>query len=428
MPSSHIPIHDADFPNALNRDCHCVSLDAAALGNEIKTYLGQAGYYDALAVSHPHLFSSMAVFISRTDVERMRAIIDAVEQVVAVDGYRQRALAVTDSIARFDPVSPGAFMGYDFHLGAQGPKLIEINTNAGGALLNVVLARATRACCTDADHMAIGTPDTATLDDVFVDMLHREWQAQRGAAPLKTVAIVDDDPASQYLYPEFLLFEALFKRRGLEAVIADPTALTWRDGRLFLGDRPIDLVYNRLTDFSLSEPRHAALRAAYLHRAVALTPHPRAHALYADKRNLVSLSDQEFLTSLGVPEETVSTLRQGVPHALIVTPENADVFWNERRRWFFKPFGGFGGRAAYRGDKLTKRVFEEIARGGYIAQERVEPAERVQSHSDLPPFKFDLRCYVYQNEVQLLAARLYQGQTTNFRTPGGGFAPVIYPK
>jgi hypothetical protein len=27
--------------------------------------------------------------------------------------------------------------------------------------------------------------------------------------------------------------------------------------------------------------------------------------------------------------------------------------------------------------------------------------------------------------VLLLAARLYQGQTTNFRTPGGGFAPVV---
>ena len=25
----------------------------------------------------------------------------------------------------------------------------------------------------------------------------------------------------------------------------------------------------------------------------------------------------------------------------------------------------------------------------------------------------------------LVAARLYQGQTTNFRTPGGGFSPVL---
>ena len=36
------------------------------------------------------------------------------------------------------------------------------------------------------------------------------------------------------------------------------------------------------------------------------------------------------------------------------------------------------------------------------------------------------RNYVYAGRVQLLAGRLYQGQTTNFRTAGGGFAPVFY--
>lgn len=38
-------------------------------------------------------------------------------------------------------------MGYDFHLGEDGPRLIEVNTNAGGAFLNALLARAQRACC-----------------------------------------------------------------------------------------------------------------------------------------------------------------------------------------------------------------------------------------------------------------------------------------
>ena len=38
--------------------------------------------------------------------------------------------------------------------------------------------------------------------------------------------------------------------------------------------------------------------------------------------------------------------------------------------------------------------------------------------------KFDLRAYAYDGAVQWVAARMYQGQTTNFRTPGGGFAPV----
>lgn len=41
------------------------------------------------------------------------------------------------------------------------------------------------------------------------------------------------------------------------------------------------------------------------------------------------------------------------------------------------------------------------------------------------PLKLDLRVYVYDGQAQLLAARLYHGQTTDFRTPGGGFAPVF---
>ena len=41
--------------------------------------------------------------------------------------------------------------------------------------------------------------------------------------------------------------------------------------------------------------------------------------------------------------------------------------------------------------------------------------------------KLDVRCYAYDGRVLMLAARLYQGQTTNFRTPGGGFATVFCP-
>ena len=40
-------------------------------------------------------------------------------------------------------------------------------------------------------------------------------------------------------------------------------------------------------------------------------------------------------------------------------------------------------------------------------------------------FKMDVRLYTYDAQVLLVAARLYQGQTTNFRTLGGGFASVF---
>jgi hypothetical protein len=43
-----------------------------------------------------------------------------------------------------------------------------------------------------------------------------------------------------------------------------------------------DLFYNRLTDFSLDEPAHAALRTAYLSDDVVVTPNRLAAARAAD--------------------------------------------------------------------------------------------------------------------------------------------------
>lgn len=84
----------------------------------------------------------------------------------------------------------------------------------------------------------------------------------------------------------------------------------------------------------------------------------------------------------------------------------------------------FGSKASYRGDKLTRRVWDEIAGGIYVAQQIVAPSEcHIASQSG--PLKLNIRCYAYRGEVLLYAARMYQGQTTNFRTPGGGFAPVL---
>ena len=48
---------------------------------------------------------------------------------------------------------------------------------------------------------------------------------------------------------------------------------------------------------------------------------------------------------------------------------------------------------------------------------------RVQGVAE--PRKLDVRLYAYEGQTLLAAARLYQGQTTIFRTPGGGFAPVF---
>jgi len=107
-----------------------------------------------------------------------------------------------------------------------------------------------------------------------------------------------------------------------------------------------------------------------------------------------------------------------------MTAGNRDALWEKRRQLFFKPAAGYGSKATYRGDKLTKRVWEEIAKGTYVAQALIMPSER--HVADTPTaLKADVRNYAYAGVVKLVAARLYQGQTTNFRTPGGGFSPVF---
>ena len=127
-----------------------------------------------------------------------------------------------------------------------------------------------------------------------------------------------------------------------------------------------------------------------------------------------------------MPAEARAILLAGVPRTESVTPERAEALWAERRKLFFKPAAGYGSKAAYRGDKLTRRVWREILRGDYVAQPLVAPSERrLEVDSAETDLKLDVRAYVYGGVIQLLAARLYEGQTTNFRTSGGGFAPVF---
>lgn len=423
--TSHYSIELAD---RLNAGCQCVSLDRAGLGAELERV--SPGFHDEVMAGRPHLFSDSMVFVSAEHVQRMARLVAAVERVVALPAYRDHVLAWAPASARHRMAAPGVFLGYDFHLGQSGPQLIEINTNAGGGLLNALLARAQKACCEDVEALLPGDLSGDTAEHLFLDMFRAEWRAfaaQTGnSGALSHIAIVDEAPQTQYLYPEFVLFRRLFEHAGISAVICDPQELAFRDGALWHGGLRIDLVYNRLTDFALDAPANAALRAAWLGDAALITPHPQAHALYADKRNLVALSDDALLAGWGVDAATRTTLANKIPRTELVLPANADDLWARRKQLFFKPAAGYGSKAAYRGDKITKRVFDEVLAGNYIAQALVPPSSRTLKVGEAPvELKLDLRNYVYAGHVQLVTARLWQGQTTNFRTPGGGFAPVL---
>jgi len=408
----------------LNRECFCITLDreslAAALGREA----GDPDFYSAAIATRPNLFSNTPVFLPELDLAAMTRVVRAVEAATRLPGYREAALSWAPEIARLDFGPRGVFMGYDFHLTDDGPKLIEVNTNAGGAFLNALLGEAQRACCMEVE-VALRRSQAGAFETAVLRMFETEWKLQRGAGRPGRVAIVDDLPEEQYLYPEFILANRFFQRHGIDALIADAAQLRYENRRLLFGDRPIDLVYNRLVDFSFGDAAHAALRAAYMEGAAVVTPNPRTHALFADKRNMALLSDPAALRRWGLPPAMIADLA-GVPRTVLVSGADAQELWAARKRLFFKPAAGHAGKAVYRGDKVTRSVWSEILRGDYVAQDLVAPGERMIERDGTPrPCKVDVRLYTYDGEVLLTAARLYQGQTTNFRTPGGGFAPVF---
>ena len=410
----------------LNADCTCITLDVEKLCRALEDVVADPSFCQEMAKTHPHLLSAQPLYLSQPHADSMQELITAIEIVAAHPSYQSAVLAYAPDIARFQPGAVGIFMGYDFHLGPDGPKLIEINTNAGGALINAYLLQAQRTCCAE---MGIAEPAQAEIDallDTFIASFQSEWRKQGRSAPLQSIAIVDATPNEQYLYPEFVLFQHLFERHGIAAVIAAPEQLEFRAGGLWFNGQRIDLVYNRLTDFDLSTQDTRALRRAYLNGEVVVTPNPRAHALYANKRNLTLLSDEDKLRDWGLPRSVIATLLGGIPRTERVVNVDPNELWGRRGKLFFKPCSGYGGKAAYRGDKVTRKVWADILSGDYIAQEIVPPSARtIAVAGAVQSMKADLRNYTYDGKVLLRAARLYQGQTTNFRSPGGGFAPVF---
>ncbi len=401
----------------LNSRCDCAVLDARSVLDALAARTPASGGFGQGI--HESLFSPYALFVDRASLDAMDEVASAVFRVARNTRYIEHALRSAAGSARHDPGSVGGVLGLDFHLTVDGPRLIEINTNPGGLLLNAMALDAVRSCAP-----SIWTTWTtgAEAQKAAVSAWLLDLELQLGRMPAR-LAIVDVAPEEQFLYREFELYATAFQEQGLDCVIHAPGDLALDASGLHDALGPIEAVYNRLTDFSLQHPANAALAQAYLLGKVALSPHPRAHALFADKRNLVVLGDSRLLVEWGMDATASRVLAQAIPRTTLLEPANRDALWARRNQLFFKPAGGYGSRGSYRGDKLTRRVWDEMQAEPYVAQALTPPGVRILH--DEQAFKADVRCFASELGVLLFAARLYQGQTTNMRTPGGGFATVL---
>lgn len=410
----------------LNDACQCIWVDRSKLAARVKDQIGATGI--ALPES---MVSGSVVFADQGHVAAMDRTIALITRAIRSPAFAARIAESAPAIARGPQPASGGVLGFDFHLGQTEPQLIEINTNPGGLLVSLETARAATVLCDCfAEPLSVMSAADVPLDEVatrVVEVFSAEFEHARPDRPLRVIAIVDDAPDEQYLLPEFMLYRRIFEQAGYRVLIADATRLTVSGDALTLGDDAIDLVYNRCTDFYFEDDRHTALREAYERNLAVITPHPAAHASWADKRILAWLRDAELLHRAGLSTEEIGHLRTTIPLTEIVETARAVELWSRRKELFFKPVGGFGGKAAYRGDKLTRKTFEHILANSYVAQAIAPTSSRRVPVPDgaEPDLRVDVRNFVVEGETLLRAARLYRGQTTNFRTAGGGFAPVL---
>ncbi|MGE3682903.1 MAG: hypothetical protein AB7G93_14355 [Bdellovibrionales bacterium] len=371
-------------------------------------------------IAWEHLVSPLELTLPVQVRERATRAIQALYRVSRSETYSsllEPVAPVSERKIRHNSV----LMAYDFHTTMDGRcYLVEVNTNASGYMLCSLMERA------HADNAADDIKPLADLASSFREELRLSGRPTNNLA----VAITDDDIPDQKMYPEFLMYRDWFQTQGWNAALCEA-----RDLRL-VGERlqtptgmALELVYNRLTDFYLEDSEHSGLREAATRELACITPHPREYWLLADKQRLIQLTQPGFLERAGASAEDLAAIREVLLPTFEKTDfESEDEIWSQRKSLFFKPKRSHGGKSVYRGESVSRRVFERLMKEDILIQ-KYQPAQKIpieDPRSVLSNWKFDLRFYVYADRVQLVAARIYQGQVTNFSSAMGGFTLVRF--
>jgi len=316
------------------------------------------------------------------------------------DRWLQALTSRLPAAARIIPDEPSLLMGYDFHLTDCGPKLIEINNNAGGLFQHGEW---------------LPQPDwfawSGKLTERLVAMFPTQWQA---------IAIVDESIAEQAMYPEMQGYARLLIQGGRKVFLLNPDQLEAGDGGLYHHGVRIDAIYNRHTDFYLESDTMQAIRTAFMAGEVALNPHPRSYALIGDKCRLADMWKPGLLESV-VDGGVVERIRAVVPRCLRMREQTAEAWWAQRKQWVFKPAARHGGKGVMRGSDMSRKRFTQLDFGEMVAQQMVAPSQ-IQMGDEA--FKVDYRLYMHGESPIALAGRVWRGAVTNFRHPHSGWAVI----
>lgn len=307
--------------------------------------------------------------------------------------------------------TPSLFSSLDVHVDENNDlKIIEVNTNASMYLITEALYRFHRL---------------KEFSEAKQDLIHSfEKTFSEKIKQNALCLIADENMDKQALTVGFAIFKHFFQQQWpLRCEVVDVNELSLKENQIFWREQPVDMIYNRYCDFYLQH--HSALRQAYLDNKTLISPNPRGYALLADKNRMLMWSEDFFKGLTEQENLPLPHLQKALPKIYQVT--DPEKFWQQRKKFFFKPPQSYGSKAVYNGKSMSRTMYERVINDAYLAQETI-PAPKVDFNhqNEKITFKYDLRFYFFEDKVQLAVARLYQGQLTNAQTPFGGLAPVKF--
>jgi len=343
------------------------------------------------------------VHISRKNIEQMLAFSRTVMDLSANAAYAQSIQEHLPETANAMSDEAPILMGFDFHITDDGPKLIEINNNAGGLFAG--------------DSGWIAQDDAAweewqqPLPARLLSMFPASWQS---------IAIMDEAVDDQYMYPEMQAYAALLRQDGRQVCLVSPEDIREADDGLYVGTQRLDGIYNRHCDFYLESDAMAHIRRALMSGLVRLNPYPRSYAFLGHKARMVDWWRDGVLEGC-MPEAQVRNMRHIVPRIHAMSAIEREEWWRTRKQWVFKPEARHGGKGVLLGKGMSRKRFDGMDASDTVVQELV-PASVLEHEGRA--YKFDIRLYMYGHTLVALAGRLWRGQVTNFREEGSGWTSI----
>lgn len=356
------------------------------------------------------LISPFVIELPKSYLMEIERSVSAFYELRSSHQYQQEILARTPELQGHTVPNFSVCSTLDFHVTPENKelKLVEINTNAVFLALGLEMYESR-------NQKQFAGDTSQTISSMF-----RNELALFGSNHSRPrIAVVDDFPDQQKLYCEFLVYREYLRQTGFDCEIfdrRDPAALDSQ------------LIYNRSTDFFLSEPDSKNMREAYLNNRLCFSPNPWEYALLADKTRFIDWTQSDLLDRMtSVSASAKQQIRKVLPATYTVTDKDKDSVWADRKHLFFKPKRSFGSKHTLKGQSITRKAFDEVYNSDFVAQQLISPTEiDFKLGSDTHRMKYDLRCYFYGSKLQSVIARIYQGQVTNLRTPNGGFACVSF--